>query len=628
MGERKEEDLYRKFSRKDLQGLCKKYGLPANKSNSEMATSLILYLEMKNVRSKAIWEGTRTDAFASGTTELQTSVRMNLTDDLNKDCGHMASHSCSGNNQHYGHQDAQLNNFLNGKGSATSNKASEEVGILTQLNRGSNSDVGIENTFSSVVSSSVVAPSPTFTFDVCCEDGIQLHVDLDSSPADWIENLKSGIHICHDVHKPMSQSFHQDIGLLCCKQKHDSFMDQSKETENGKAEVGPCPATLADNQARIDNPDVREDSMSSPGLKSLCNAVRSLENSKEKANLSSILESGIESKVPGVESSVREEMLATDSDVNAVIQKSTSQTETCNNTGNSVPSDSKSLVALTHQSASDVDGICENSSFEQTCGSLDAVLRSSKLSTNVQASPRANTNQDLESFPSEAHRCVDLDNSVQTSTRDELQTGPALAVDQRKSVSCLGLNNHLPDLAENSSKEHTQYGTASFFRKSDRQIREGQTLSADNTGFLGTHDAGRRTDELQQKVAAVHPCSTDGSIDVPNQNGEDRHISTEPDEVREDVCTSASTMNVRDMGTGDTGNRREVVEFLKDRMEEPCKKLTASESNGKLKRKRHFNHFEGQSKFVNTEAKILRSSKQFVGDVHSKRRRSSRLFTK
>ncbi|KMT08675.1 hypothetical protein BVRB_6g139510 [Beta vulgaris subsp. vulgaris] len=45
MGERKEEDLYRNFSRKDLQGLCKKYGLPAKKSNSEMATSLILYLE-------------------------------------------------------------------------------------------------------------------------------------------------------------------------------------------------------------------------------------------------------------------------------------------------------------------------------------------------------------------------------------------------------------------------------------------------------------------------------------------------------------------------------------------------------------------------------------------------------
>lgn len=46
MGERKEEDLYRNFSRKDLQGLCKKYGLPAKKSNSEMATSLILYLEV------------------------------------------------------------------------------------------------------------------------------------------------------------------------------------------------------------------------------------------------------------------------------------------------------------------------------------------------------------------------------------------------------------------------------------------------------------------------------------------------------------------------------------------------------------------------------------------------------
>lgn len=63
-------------------------------------------------------------------------------------------------------------------------------------------------------------------------------------------------------------------------------------------------------------------------------------------------------------------------------------------------------------------------------------------------------------------------------------------------------------------------------------------------------------------------------------------------------------------------------------MKKPWKRLVDSESTTDLKGKRHFNSVEGQNKFVNDETKTLRSSKQSAGDAHSKRRRSSRLFTK
>lgn len=40
------EAFYRSLSRKELQSLCKKYGLPARKSSSEMAGSLFSFFQV------------------------------------------------------------------------------------------------------------------------------------------------------------------------------------------------------------------------------------------------------------------------------------------------------------------------------------------------------------------------------------------------------------------------------------------------------------------------------------------------------------------------------------------------------------------------------------------------------
>lgn len=46
MVRKKDVDFYCGFSRKELQSLCKKYSLPANRSSSDMAESLASYFEV------------------------------------------------------------------------------------------------------------------------------------------------------------------------------------------------------------------------------------------------------------------------------------------------------------------------------------------------------------------------------------------------------------------------------------------------------------------------------------------------------------------------------------------------------------------------------------------------------
>ncbi|XP_010672186.3 uncharacterized protein LOC104888801 isoform X1 [Beta vulgaris subsp. vulgaris] len=594
-----------------------------------MATSLILYLEKKNLNSRAKRVGTRSDLFASGATELQTVVRMKSTDDQIKDRGRMGSHAGSGINQRHNHRDSRQNDLLNCKGSASFNKASEDVDIITQLHRESNSGAGIlENTFSSVVSSPLVTPSPTFTFDVCCEDGIQLYVDLNSSPSDWIESLKAGVHISHDVHKPNSQSFHQDIGLLCCsKKKNGSFtMDPSKETETGQLELEYYPTTmLTDNQAQMDKPDGGEGSLSSPELKSLGNDVHDLENLREdQTNLLSRLESGIEGQLPGSKSSGREETMVAVADVNAAVEIRAYD----NSAGNFLPSEHKCSAMPAQQNDSAGNEICIMPSTRQNYGSVDPVLKCSDSSTTVYTEMQASTG-----------KCVDMAEKVKNSevvqhglvesapSMDELQMRSAQAFDQNKCPSSV-FNSLSPGVADNRCQVDTEQSRAPL---SDGQVREAKKYSAENAGFLSAQEAGNETDELMEEDAALYTCCSNRSVDlvVPKQNGADYCISSKTNDLKEDDSISLSTANVGNLGKSNIKNGSEESECLniKNLKEKPWKKPVDSESNGEHKRKRHLNSVD-QSKFFNTEAKILRSSKQFAGDLHSKRRRSSRLFSK
>jgi hypothetical protein len=71
---RKEDvDFYCGFSRKELQSLCKKYNLPANRSSSDMAESLASYFEKNNLNPVSF--GVPGNQDSSATTSRAPAIR-------------------------------------------------------------------------------------------------------------------------------------------------------------------------------------------------------------------------------------------------------------------------------------------------------------------------------------------------------------------------------------------------------------------------------------------------------------------------------------------------------------------------------------------------------------------------
>ncbi|GAB4859190.1 hypothetical protein Ancab_010650 [Ancistrocladus abbreviatus] len=295
MGDKKDANLYCNFSRKYLQGLCKKYGLPANKTSSEMATSLILYLERRNLTSQTICKGTKSDHSAlSSAFELQSGARINSVDDGRKDC---YGNSCGNGRCSSPQQQNALQNFSSG---VTSNKACQNVQLLPQLqHRDSNGGSCLpENAISSVVNSSTEVSSPTFQFNVSCEDGIELFVDLNSSSSEWVLSMKSAIHIHHDMYNNKYQSYHKEFEGTCCpKQKKGSFL-QNVDSDleiNDSHEDRSCPTSLkkeGGHEPIISNGD---GSLSVSALEQSINVGDRLEHSqRDQVVLSCRHESGVE----------------------------------------------------------------------------------------------------------------------------------------------------------------------------------------------------------------------------------------------------------------------------------------------------------------------------------------------
>lgn len=622
MGEQKQH-LYHNFSRKDLQGLCKKYGLPANKSNSEMATSLILYLEKKNLNSRPIWEATKSDPFPL---ELPAGTRISPTGDPRKDFRGTMSRRGSGNDQFY--RAVQQNHLDNCKDPATSDK----------VHKDSNGGAGLpENTISYVVRPAVQAPSPSFQFDVTSENGIQLYVDLNSSPSDWVESLKDGVHICQDTNKLESPSFHHELGwLYCSKQmKGSSLVDSYKEMNDGDVKEESY-AMGGGSQAQTNEPHGGEVSLSSPG-RNPSDTVHELENlGEEQTTTSSKPESDIEKQVCGAQSC------------------KITQIRTCDNSsGNSLPSDPKCSRKLVNEGLNVGNDIHKKPSLQPIYGAPDRVLickGSASSFVEIRASPGDALGQDRVSM------CLDFAHQSQGAHTEY--------------ASCSAwMNSHSSDPTDlKHQKVEAKHGKASTSSKSSKQILEApkhlasshrqstslspyqnynsrgvvnltNSIETKNGGILRPHGVGQEAVEMnsslvvvQRKDASLSSCSNGSSLHlvVPKQNGAGHCIPADSNELDEDILKSQPTTSVENLGRINAGDRRKSSECLdfRDSMEETWRKHTDSEPNRGLKRKRQVNNSGDQSESVKRDAKILRTSKQFAEDVHTSRRRSSRLFTK
>ncbi|KAL9240650.1 hypothetical protein vseg_014845 [Gypsophila vaccaria] len=625
MGEKNEEDLYRNFSRKDLQGLCKKYGLPANKSNSEMATSLILYLERKNICSKTIWDVSRSDPYPSLWSELQPGVRMNSDGDQRADLRATSSHNGFGPFQKHRNPD----------------KASEDMGLLTKLHRDSNSGGGdADNVFSSVLSSTAEASLPSFTFDVSCEDGIQLSVDLNSTPLDWVESMKAGLDICHDTHGLKSSS--------CDDRKGPFLMDLHN---NAQLEDESCPTTVGTDVA-FQAVEFGEASLSRrPEF--FRDTIHNLDNlGKEQAMLSSLPKSDTQQRNSGPECFIREE-----NDAVTISNASlATQIRTHNYSGYA--------MAYDPTSSKTGDDMYREHRPQQTCTLPGPVFKNSIFSgtpfAGIKASPGAGFFQphDIASSSSRVATClvsVDQPPNIGLASFNNVkfrgdvpQMWSFEAIDRGQySSSSSYFMSGLSNAGHQTGTEHCRASISSkcsaliteaqaqFYRSCETTsslvpyqklplmyVNPDTSIKTGNGGVRSSNETRQVAVELPTKDASLSSFNFVGPLDlvVPKKNRSDHPIFDYSNNHNEDVCQSQGSSKDVD------GNKRSAFKAFRQMDESQLK--PANSDRNEFKMKSNFNRVDDQCESESPVAKILRTSNQFSGDARASRRRSSRPFPK
>ncbi|VVB06251.1 unnamed protein product [Arabis nemorensis] len=227
---RKEDvDFYCGFSRKELQSLCKKYNLPANRSSSDMAESLASYFEKNSLNSvgfgvagNQLSSATTSRAPASKTWDVQRDNFGNELDITRGDCVQGAVAREPGLSQYQeqngngGLIDSACMRKLNGKG-LTENSNKDVLWRTDSL---------VENRMREVDSGDSPSSS-SFEFHVSLEEGISLSVDLDFNPSDWINSMRDEVNVCDSMRRKKSP--HSDLSInnaTECKKQKSSEQDK------------------------------------------------------------------------------------------------------------------------------------------------------------------------------------------------------------------------------------------------------------------------------------------------------------------------------------------------------------------------------------------------------------------
>uniref|UniRef100_A0A6P4AWN2 uncharacterized protein LOC107434871 isoform X1 n=1 Tax=Ziziphus jujuba TaxID=326968 RepID=A0A6P4AWN2_ZIZJJ len=253
MATKEKEGFYQNLSRKELQSMCKIYGLPANKSHSDLAKSLVAFLE-KNSKSTSSGErvgGINKDSLPASITQLQFGAQLNSMADTSKGsygyilsarereiqrntqtvksnefgcCLESKTYDKEGRNGSMHNSRKMSHCQCNGNGlnyREVLKKGSGEKltlqkdGLVENMPQIRDIDIGscpVEAAFASPIESSRKVPSSSFEFYVRSEEGINLYVDLNSSPSDWTKRFQNEVHICENVQSNKCQRLHEDLG--------------------------------------------------------------------------------------------------------------------------------------------------------------------------------------------------------------------------------------------------------------------------------------------------------------------------------------------------------------------------------------------------------------------------------
>ncbi|XP_009116604.1 uncharacterized protein LOC103841787 isoform X2 [Brassica rapa] len=216
MVRKKDVDFYCGFSRKELQSLCKKYNLPANRSSSDMAESLASFFERNSLNSVGFGV-----AGIQGSSATTSRGPVSRTWDVKRDS--------YGNELNITREGCFQSTVARGPGFilGDSTQSQERNGGL-KLNEKGPMDPQLENRMKEVDSDDSPSSS-SFEFHVSMEEGISLSVDLNFNPSDWVSSMTSEVNVYDSIRRRKSPD--SDLGTdnaTKCK-KHKSL----EEDEDG-----------------------------------------------------------------------------------------------------------------------------------------------------------------------------------------------------------------------------------------------------------------------------------------------------------------------------------------------------------------------------------------------------------
>lgn len=132
----------------------------------------------------------------------------------------------------------------------------------------------VEKDFASLKTTTEVPPS-SFEFYVWSDEGINLHVNLNSSPSDWTKRFKKEVCITENLHANESWSFWQDLGCLgeSSTQRKSSFLQNTNpsqiEIRRRQTKSLPSLRLTKDDVTGLDQQDKGDSSLISDTLKPL-----------------------------------------------------------------------------------------------------------------------------------------------------------------------------------------------------------------------------------------------------------------------------------------------------------------------------------------------------------------------
>ncbi|XP_044466706.1 uncharacterized protein LOC123196690 isoform X2 [Mangifera indica] len=402
-----DQKLCTRLSRKELQSLCKKYGLPANRSSSEMAKSLASFFKnsssilsrerLGGIRDVSIpafcipglLPGAQLDSLEyprEDSHELHTCLREEgnggnfSTSFRSNELGH-----CWGDKTYDGeapnsqfisrcgrndfHQVSATTNLCqDSSGTARANRVEDMCPIQQTNVTDVNSDsFPMEDIFPSSANTFKAASSSSFEFYVHDEEGINLCVDLSSSASEWIQKLKTGVNICDKTCQNKSSSFHQELGHFggSNKQQKNSFLQNldAQQVKDGNVPSGSSPSKILNENKDpvLNDPDGGDGSSTSIAVKpNSISVFMSQHLLEDKGLVSSDPNSDAHD---GTCSCTDENGCSTtvNSDVNTPAKRLS------NNCFASILDCPKSVARLEHQNSKPSSEICEYSSVENRC---------------------------------------------------------------------------------------------------------------------------------------------------------------------------------------------------------------------------------------------------------------------